>query len=404
MIRNHVIQRAQGCLVAMLSSDSSASCDPALVLARLLVQRGAYDPVVAARIYRAWREASGRDMSDTLLPRAAIIGISGVRHLFRNKLRTSVVSDWTRRDATLTHSDPAEVQAAALFAAVISELIETGVDPEGLHDFAVLHAKGTDPAISFAVRIASEIAPGLTRNDVPAVLQAVFHRFLHIPHFEWTVKDMGPSAAACGALLGASRGISAVPGHWVEDFYRPGDSRPLRIAEVLKLASNLAWNPKVKATVPDRRMQTRPLRDPNEIEAGLREHFNLLMAKTGKHVPETILESLRDIARVNKGIVTKHKYMFTDFGIRLRKEDLPEIGLMHAMRALSLAPDDAHACFNVAYICWILGRIGEARRHLALALQHDPNLEPAKHFLAWLDAGCPSAAEGPAPETPGSKP
>jgi hypothetical protein len=382
----------------MLSSDSHGSCDPALVLARLLVQHGAYDPVAAARIYRAWQEVSGRDISNTLLPRAAIIGMSGVRHLFRNKFRTPVVSDWARRDAALTHSDPVEVQAAALFAAAISELVETGVDPEGLHDFAVQQAQGTDPAIGFAVHIASELAPDLTRNDVPAVLQAIFYKYLHIPRFEWIVKDMGPSAAACGALIGATRGINAVPGHWIEDFYRPGDSQPLRIAEVLKIASNLAWNPKLKTTVPDRRTQMRPLRDPDHIEAGLREHFNLLIAKTGKHVPETILDSLRDIARVNKGIVAEHKHMFADFGIRLRKEDLPEIGLMHAMRALSLEPDDAHACFNVAYICWILGRIGEARRHLALALQYDPSLEPAKRFLTWLDAECP-----PSPEAPSSK-
>ena len=397
-MRNHVIQRAQGCLVAMLSSDAHGSCDPALVLARLLAQHGAYDPAAAARVYRAWQEASGRDMADALLPRAVIIGMSGVRHLFRNKRRTSVVSDWARRDAMLTHADPAEVQAAVLFAAVISELVETGVDPAGLHDFAVQQAQGTDPAIGFAVHIASALAPELKRNDMPAVLQAVFYRFLHIPRFEWTVKDMGPSAAACGALIGASRGIDAVPGHWIEDFYRPGDSQPLRIAEVLKLASSLAWNPKLKTAVPDRRTQTRPLRDPGQIEAGLREHFNLLIAKTGKHVPETILDSLRDIARVNKGIVTEHKYMFADFGIRLRKEDLPEIGLMHAMRALSLAPDDAHACFNVAYICWILGRIGEAKRHLVLALQHEPDFEPAKRFLTWLSSGSP-----PSPETPGSK-
>ena len=402
-MRNHVIQRAQGCLVAMLSSDFHGSCDPALVLARLLVQHGAYDSAAAARVYRAWREASARDISDTLLPRAVIIGISGVRHLFRNRLRTSVVSEWARRDAILPHSDPAEVQAAVLFAAVVSELVETGIDQEGLHDFAVLQAKGADPAIAFAVRIASEITPSPTRSDVPAALQAVFHKFLHIPRYEWAVKDMGPNAAVCGALIGASRGIGALPGHWVEDFQRPGDSRPLRIAEVLKLASSLAWNPKLKTAVPDRRAQKRPLRDPDEIEAGLREHFNLLIAKTGRHVPETIQESLRDIARVNKGIVKEHKYMFADFGIRLRKGDLPEIGLMHAMRALSLAPDDAHACFNVAYICWILGRIGEARRHLALALQHETDFEPAKRFLAWLDAGCPPSADVPSPKAPRNK-
>ena len=385
-MRNHVIQRAQGCLVSMLSADSHGSCDPALVLARLLLKRGAYDPVVVARIYRAWREASGRDMADTLLPRAAIIGMSGVRHLFRNKLRTPVVSDWAQRDAKLTHSDQTEVQAAVLFAAVISELVETGVDPEDLHDFAVKQAKGMDPAIGFAVRMAFETEPSLTRNDVPAALQAIFYRFLHIPRFEWAVQDMGPGAVACSALIGASRGISALPEHWLEDFRRPGDSRPLRIAEVLKLASSLAWNPKLKTTVPDRRTQARSLRNPGEIEAGLREHFNLLIAQTGKHVPETILESLRDIAKVNKGIVTEHKYMFADFGIRLRKGDLPEIGLMHAMRALSLAPDDAHACFNVAYICWVLGRTCEAKRHLALALQHEPDFKPARHFLQWLDS------------------
>ncbi|MCL1986089.1 MAG: tetratricopeptide repeat protein, partial [Betaproteobacteria bacterium] len=122
-----------------------------------------------------------------------------------------------------------------------------------------------------------------------------------------------------------------------------------------------------------------------EVEQNLRGHFGVLLSKIrrGDDLPEA-LKALQDIAEVEEGIVPEHKYMFTEFGINLRKGKLPEIALAHAKRVLSLAPGDSHAHFNIARIYHILGKLGEAEQHLLAALDFSPNLEYARTFLAHI--------------------
>ena len=121
------------------------------------------------------------------------------------------------------------------------------------------------------------------------------------------------------------------------------------------------------------------------VENHLRTHFAALLLKVrrGDDMPG-VLQSLRDIADVEEGIVPEHKYMFAEFGINLRKGKLPEIALVHAKRVLALAPGDSHAHFNIARIYYVLGKLGEAEQHLLAALEFAPDLEYARDFLAHI--------------------
>ncbi len=122
-----------------------------------------------------------------------------------------------------------------------------------------------------------------------------------------------------------------------------------------------------------------------EVESALRADFAMLLMKVrrGEDVGAT-LKALEDIARVEKGIVPEHKYMFAEFGINLRKGKLPQTALEHAKRALILAPDDSHAHFNIARIYHALDRPAEAEQHLLTALKFAPDLEYAREFLAFI--------------------
>ena len=122
-----------------------------------------------------------------------------------------------------------------------------------------------------------------------------------------------------------------------------------------------------------------------EVENQLRSHFGALLLKIrrGDDV-HSALRALEDIAEVEEGIVAEHKYMFADFGIDLRKGHQPKIALAHAKRALSLAPGDSHAHFNIARIYHMLGQLDEAAQHLQIALEFSPDLECARDFLIYI--------------------
>jgi hypothetical protein len=122
-----------------------------------------------------------------------------------------------------------------------------------------------------------------------------------------------------------------------------------------------------------------------EAEKNLRAHFAAQIAKMlqGEEKRNT-LNALKSIAEVEEGIVPEHKHMFADFCVSLRKSNLPEIALEHAKRALSLAPDDGNAHFNIARIYHALGKLDEAEQHLLTSLDLDPQLEYSRKFLAHI--------------------
>jgi tetratricopeptide (TPR) repeat protein len=122
-----------------------------------------------------------------------------------------------------------------------------------------------------------------------------------------------------------------------------------------------------------------------EVENHLRAYFGALLLKIrlGDDAADA-LKAMEELAAVEEGIVAEHKYMFSDFGIDLRKGKQPKIALAHAKRAISLAPGDSHAHFNIARIYYVLDKLDEAEQHLLAALEFSPDLEYARDFLVYL--------------------
>lgn len=105
-----------------------------------------------------------------------------------------------------------------------------------------------------------------------------------------------------------------------------------------------------------------------QTEKYLRDFF----AKTLKRVRfskerSAALNSLKTVIEVEEGIVQEHKYMFADFGVALRKNDLLELALACCKRVLDLSPEDDHAHFNIARIFLEMDRLDDAEQHILTA-------------------------------------
>ncbi len=166
-----MLSRAQGCLLGQLAGDALGSLvefessemirhrypdgvrkladggtwntiagqptddsEMALLLARMLVKVGSYDPKAAFEAYRFWIDSAPFDCGTTTsaalrgspnhhsqangaMMRISPLGIFGANH----PLET--VAEWARQDAALTHPNPICLQANALFAMAIAHAI-----------------------------------------------------------------------------------------------------------------------------------------------------------------------------------------------------------------------------------------------------------------------------------------
>lgn len=118
---------------------------------------------------------------------------------------------------------------------------------------------------------------------------------------------------------------------------------------------------------------TSPFVPPNEspeqqTERYLRSVFTTSIKRCRSiHDKKAAISSIRNIIEVEEGIVTEHKFMFADFGIALRKNNLLDLSLSCCKRVLELAPGDDHAHFNAARILFEMGEFIDAEQHLLKA-------------------------------------
>jgi ADP-ribosylglycohydrolase len=270
------IDRAQGCLLGQLAGDALGSLvefqspeeirrsypkgvrkladggtwktiagqptddsEMALLLARMLTERGAYDPDAALQTYQFWLDSDPFDCGTTVsaglrgcpnpdsqangaMMRISPLGIFGANHPIEK------VGDWARQDAALTHPNPVCLQANAVFSMAIAQAIASGCNAEDLYqnirqwaiDLAV------EPALMDAIHGAAESPPPDYVRQQGWVLVAfrnALWQLLHAPNLETGVVDTvmrggdtDTNAAICGALLGAVYGLDAIPAQWVD--------------------------------------------------------------------------------------------------------------------------------------------------------------------------------------------
>lgn len=273
-----VLERAQGCLLGLLAGDALGGqvefqsadqirrlhprgvCDltdgghwntlagqptddseMALHLARTLVRDGRFDAAAVRESYRAWLATPPFDVGSTTrrglrgipdpesqangaLMRVSPLGIFGA---LRNGAEgDGDVASWAAEDAALTHPHPVCVQASALFAGTLAEVIQRGLSPREAfrHLLGRAEGPGVESALRRALAEAADRPPAdyLTQAGwVLVALQNAVWQLLHAESLEAGLVDTvarggdtDTNAAIAGALLGAVHGLGAVPARW----------------------------------------------------------------------------------------------------------------------------------------------------------------------------------------------
>lgn len=282
------VDRAQGCLLGQLAGDSLGSLvefrapddirreypkgvrvladggswntiagqptddsEMALLLARMLADRGRYDPDEARNAYIFWLDSGPFDCGMTVAgglrgrpnpdsqANGAMMRISPLG-IFGANVDAELVAKWARQDAAITHPHPICQQANALFTMAIAHAVRRGCDGRDLYELIVTWAEDikVDESLLEAVRGAAESPPADYVHQQGWVLTAfrnALWQLLHASNLEEAVVDTvmhggdtDTNAAICGALLGAVHGRDAVPNQWVQSLLncRPAAGRP----------------------------------------------------------------------------------------------------------------------------------------------------------------------------------
>lgn len=96
------------------------------------------------------------------------------------------------------------------------------------------------------------------------------------------------------------------------------------------------------------------------------------------------VRALKELAAKDAPYEERHKHMFTDFGIVLRKSRLFDVAVEYHKRALALSPDDDHICHNIARCYYENGDAGRAMTYLKKSLDMNPALTESIRFIAYI--------------------
>ncbi len=236
---NGVRELADGGTWNTIAGQPTDDSEMALLLARMLVDRGRYDPEEARKAYLFWLDSGPFDCGMTVagglrgrpnpdsqangaLMRISPLGIFGANQELEH------VAEWARQDAAITHPHPVCRQANALFTMAIAHAVRHGCDVRSLYEQIVTWAVDmeVDGSLLEAVRGAAEAPPSDYVHQQGWVLTAfrnALWQLLHAPNLEEAVVDTvmrggdtDTNAAICGALLGAVWGRNGIPAQWTE--------------------------------------------------------------------------------------------------------------------------------------------------------------------------------------------
>jgi ADP-ribosylglycohydrolase len=221
------------------------------MLARSLVELGAFDDDAVARAYGHWYASEPFDCGGTVARAASVASRVTANHaatarkfantesqangalmrlsplgVFGHALRPGRVAELARRDASLTHPHAVCQDASAVFAVTIARAVSRGGTASQLFDSAVEWADAVglheDVRADLAAAMAEPPAD-FSRNMgwVRIALHNAFYQLRHADSLEAGVVDTvmrggdtDTNAAIAGALLGAVYGESAIPPQW----------------------------------------------------------------------------------------------------------------------------------------------------------------------------------------------
>jgi ADP-ribosylglycohydrolase len=230
---------ADGGVWDLLAGQPTDDSEMALVLARSIVERGEYSSEAAFAAYRFWHDSSPFDIGRTILSarrgrlnhdsqaNGALMRISPLGIFGANKPLESLKT-WAMADAALTHPNKLCQEANALYVLAISLAIREGPEPVYVYRSVLAWAEEfkVDHALLQVVREAADGPPAdFSRQKGWALIafRNALYQLLRAPSLEEGLVDTvgrggdtDTNAAICGALLGATYGLEALPSQWVE--------------------------------------------------------------------------------------------------------------------------------------------------------------------------------------------
>ncbi len=111
------------------------------------------------------------------------------------------------------------------------------------------------------------------------------------------------------------------------------------------------------------------------LEVKLREKFALEIAKVRRGQIEKTMPAIKYLLQTKEGITEDHVYMFTDFGIDLRKVKFYDLAKLSFERANELQNDDPNIWFNLARINFESREYELALKCINMTLKIEPEHE-----------------------------
>ncbi|MDR1085799.1 MAG: ADP-ribosylglycohydrolase family protein [Deltaproteobacteria bacterium] len=248
---NGVRELTDGGAFNTIAGQPTDDSEMALMLARTLIDRGAFDCESIFLAYRFWLDSKPFDLGRTVasglrghpnfesqangaMMRISPLGIFGVG------FTQDLIAEWAELDAGLTHPNKQCQHANALFVTAIAQAIGTGCKPQELYLSIQNRVReiSSDPALRKSV-FEAKISPPADfshhKGHVLIAFQNALWQLLNAPTFEEGIVDTisrggdtDTNAAICGALLGAVYGLEAIPAQWTEKILscRPQAGKP----------------------------------------------------------------------------------------------------------------------------------------------------------------------------------
>lgn len=208
---NGVRQLADGGTWNTIAGQPTDDSEMALLLARMLVKTGSYDPAAALKEYQYWLRSDPFDCGMTIaaglrgnhnpdsqangaLMRISPLGIFGARFALHQ------VADWAMQDAALTHPNLICQQANALFTMAIAHAIASDCDHKEL--FQQIRQWAIDMAVESILMKTIDQASSSPPTDyvhqqgwVLIAFQNTLHHLLHTTTLEEAVSTPSCTAA-----------------------------------------------------------------------------------------------------------------------------------------------------------------------------------------------------------------
>lgn len=182
-------------------------------------------------------------------------------------------------------------------------------------------------------------------------------------------------------LAGFSPAVSDDLAAWAMPFDIMAEESPApATAQAEKTAAELVPQEAPKKPVQEKQ----PVPDASDVEKELRSKFAFIFERLENPPSPEISEAMLRVLGAREGVTSEHRYMFSEFGMELRRKKLTDLALAAHRRALELAPEDGYVLFNLARSEYESGDIQTAREHLKKTLKVLPDFAPAVNFLKFL--------------------